>query len=179
MVARAAVAIDKKHVVAFTPPSGRKPEDVQDRSHILALALRLHEHVVILAIHILAARFGLRNGARGFVPPLRVKAALVGNSARLRILLVVDVEVKVGHVLRPVIGQRDPRSISKWHFEVAVHGAILHGDRQGPPGLVFLSAMPPGTSSYSNPVPKKSPIGTSTLGSVSPSQYMRSTSSRK
>src|ERR1700682_209909 len=37
----------------------------------------------------------------------------------------------------------------------------------------------PEPSAYSKPVPKKSPIGTSTLGSVAPSQYMRSTSSRK
>src|SRR6266403_4136303 len=43
----------------------------------------------------------------------------------------------------------------------------------------FWPRCPPGTSSYSNPVPKKSPMGTSTLGSVSPSQYIRSTSSRK
>src|SRR5882762_575878 len=43
----------------------------------------------------------------------------------------------------------------------------------------FWPRCAPGTSSYSNPVPKKSPIGTSTLGSVSPSQYIRSTSSRK
>src|SRR5579863_6059381 len=34
-------------------------------------------------------------------------------------------------------------------------------------------------SSYSKPVPKKSPMGTSTLGSASPSQYMRITSSRR
>src|SRR6266851_8616950 len=32
----------------------------------------------------------------------------------------------------------------------------------------FWPRCAPGTSSYSNPVPKKSPIGTSTLGSVSP-----------
>src|SRR5882724_4583856 len=37
----------------------------------------------------------------------------------------------------------------------------------------------PDSSAYSKPVPKKSPIGTSTLGSVSPSQYIRSTNSRK
>ena len=47
-------SINKKHVVALTPPSSREPEHVQDCSHKLALTLRLHEHVVVLAIHILA-----------------------------------------------------------------------------------------------------------------------------
>ena len=51
------VAINEKHVVAFTPPSGRESEDVQDCSYILTLALRFHENVVILAINVLAAGF--------------------------------------------------------------------------------------------------------------------------
>ena len=70
-----------------------------------------------------------------------MKAALVRDSLRVAVLLVVDVKIEVGHVLRSLVGQRDPRSVSKWHLEVTVHGTVLHGYGQRDPGLIFLPAM--------------------------------------
>src|SRR5713101_5237502 len=76
-----------------------------------------------------------------WAPPLGMKTAFVRHAPRIAELLVIDMEVEIRHVLHSVIGQGDTRSISKWHLEVTVHGAILHGDGQGPPGWVFLAAM--------------------------------------
>jgi hypothetical protein len=70
-----------------------------------------------------------------------MKAALIRDNLRIAELLIVNVEIEVTHILRPVIGQGDTRSSSIWHVKVAVHGAILHCDRQGPPGLVFLARL--------------------------------------
>src|SRR3981081_4723697 len=70
-----------------------------------------------------------------------MKTAFVRHAPRISELLVINMEVEIRHVLHSVIGQGNTCSISKWHLEVTVHGAILHGDGQGPPGLVFLAAM--------------------------------------
>src|SRR5580704_1776652 len=73
--------------------------------------------------------------------PLGVKAARSRDSLRIRVFLVVDMKIKVGHTLRSIVTQRDPRAAAKGHFEIAVHGAVLHRDRQRDPRLVFLSTM--------------------------------------
>ena len=70
-----------------------------------------------------------------------MKTAFVRHAPSISELLVINMKVEIRHVLHSVIGQGDTRSISKWHLEVTVHGAILHGDGQGPPGLVFLPTM--------------------------------------
>src|SRR5262249_1728492 len=69
-----AVAVDKKHIVAFPPPSSGKPEGIQDGSDILPLTFGLHEDIIVLAIQVPAARFGLWNGTGELMVPLRMEA---------------------------------------------------------------------------------------------------------
>src|SRR5882672_8796999 len=167
-------AVDVHHVVALAPPVGLILLDALRHTHEVPASLSFENHIVAgavqvdlvvdlgrIAIGLPVFRVSL---VRHCLPVLRVKAR--DGVVDARVLLVADVVIEGEHRLRAFIGHRDLRVLPEWHRTIAVQCHHV-ADRERAASY----------STYSPRFrPKKSPMGASTLGVASPSQYIRSTS---
>src|SRR5579883_211054 len=145
----ARLAVDKEHVVAFTPPAVLILEDGHGYAKKLTAAPCLEPDVVVLAIKILIL---FARGVFIFLP--RMAPPLIGLRLpelrmeiegalrqRMSIGAIVEIEVEELELLAAFVGHGDAGVFLEGHGEKAVERAVVgDGKKLGLPGVIVAEA---------------------------------------